>query len=175
MQDLSELGYPGYFIDRDMQIYVQTRAGDIRPVKYNTSSNGSVKVNMVRSDGKRTTIPVGTIVATLYVENHNPQFDDTVTYRDGDKQNYHPANLMWRPRWFAVEYHKQFERYSVDDEENPVYERETKLIFKNIMHACIYHGILYRQVLESIESTTPTYTSILFTTYPTGTTWAFYY
>ena len=52
---------------------------------------------------------VALLVANAFLEPHsNPQFD-TPVHLDGDRTNCDVNNLMWRPRWFAVKWHRQFD------------------------------------------------------------------
>jgi hypothetical protein len=85
---------------------------------------------------------------------------DTPINLDGDRFNCCLQNLMWRPRWFAVQYNRQFrERYDRPIEV-PLKAADTKEVFPNSLAAAIRYGLLERDVVLSIEHNTltwPTY------------------
>jgi hypothetical protein len=54
-------------------------------------------------------------VAVLVAEAFLPDYErtepfDTPIHLNGDKADCRAHNLMWRPFWFAVKYHRQFQR-----------------------------------------------------------------
>ena len=172
MIHLGEFGYPGYFIERDGAIY-RAKNKHWVPLKYYKNTNGLTVVNLIREDGKRTSVPVANLVGKAFLPGMT-KHDNTIINLNGDRSDNRVENLAWRPRWFANEYHKMFRDHSVDDEENPVIELETEFVFPNVMSACVHYGILFGDVLVSIETTLPSYGGPPRTTYPTGTSWAFH-
>jgi hypothetical protein len=166
---MAVIGYPDYVMDEEGLIFSREK---LVQIKYGLNNHGVVKVNLLRDDGKRTSVPVANLVARVFIDNPNPEINDSVIHMDGNRKNLHPANLRWRPRWFAIEYHKQFDDFI--DEDLPVIEVETGRVFGSAMSACIYYGLLYSQLMDSIISNDPDYNGIKFTTYPTLTNWRFY-
>lgn len=169
--DLGEIGYPGYLINGDGVLFKNVK-GTWLPVKIRYNNFGTVIVNIVREDGKRTTVPLANLVARAFLHRRNED-DNTLIHLNGVKDDCRASNLAWRPRWFANAYHRMFDKHDVDDEENYVQEIETGIVFENIMLACVRYGILFDDVLTSIETTLPTYPGEPRSTYPTGTTWRF--
>jgi len=84
---------------------------------------------------------------------------DTPIHLDGDTMNNHIDNLMWRPRWFAVKYQRQF------NEPHPsirgqIQDIETGYRFNDSWHAATTFGLLDKEIRESIIQRTyvwPTY------------------
>lgn len=94
------------------------------------------------------------LVATAFLEKPDPKkFSgfDTAVNLDGDRYNNHINNLMWRPRWFAVKYFRQFnqEISSIDD---PVQIVETGIAFASSWEAATTLGVLDREIAMSVMS-----------------------
>jgi NUMOD4 motif-containing protein len=87
---------------------------------------------------------VARLVANAFLEfpanPYHRQTFDTPINRDGDRTNNHIDNLLWRPRWFAVKYHQQFDRGW--DQGNRVRESMTVIDFDCVLSAAIEYGLL---------------------------------
>jgi hypothetical protein len=85
---------------------------------------------------------------------------DHVIQLDGDRSNCRADNLMWRPRWFAIRYHRQWRTphpYRVAD---PIYDVATELVYDGTAGVAITFGLLEKEILFSILNRTyvwPTY------------------
>lgn len=94
------------------------------------------------------------LVAKAFLPEPNAIFDTPIQL-DGDRTNCCVDNLMWRPRWYAVLYNRQFdERY-----DNPIYapvkaDNDTEVFPDSFEAACRY-GLLEREVVLSILNHTP--------------------
>jgi len=89
---------------------------------------------------------VARLVAERFLEtDYRPAFDTPINL-DGDRFNNEARNLMWRPRWFAIQYHKQFSE--------PIYSRRafvevnTEEYFADALAAAIHYGLLARDVIN---------------------------
>jgi len=89
-----------------------------------------------------------------------PITSDTPINKDGNRWNNHVENLIWRPRWFAIQYNKQF----LHPYDNPISVpiRDTKANVKYIdSFACaVANGLLEKDIVLSILNATytwPTY------------------
>lgn len=91
------------------------------------------------------------IVAKAFLpEPTNPNFDTPINV-DGDRRNNHVENLMWRPRWFAVKYHRQFkEGHQPRGYWHPIVEEESGDKFNDSMHAAVTFGLLSEEVMYSV-------------------------
>lgn len=71
---------------------------------------------------------------------------DTPINLDGDRTNNRSDNLAWRPRWFAIMYHKQFHNnergFNV-----PIYEVNTGEEFNTSWEAAIKYGLIDKEIL----------------------------
>lgn len=76
---------------------------------------------------------------------------DTPIHLDGDRLNSHVKNLMWRPRWFAVKYHLQFQQDGAGLN-RPVEIIETGETFKSSWDAATTLGVLDREIVFSVMS-----------------------
>jgi hypothetical protein len=106
---------------------------------------GIAKVGLFSSEGL-TSRSVAALVADAFLERDRPEFDTPIQL-DGDRTNCHIENLMWRPRWFAVKYHRQFyvEQFRFF-KPNPFFEIETEEVFEDYIKPCTTYGLHYRDV-----------------------------
>lgn len=79
-----------------------------------------------------------------------PSFDTPINL-DGDRLHCAADNLMWRPRWFAVHYHRQFilRRIGI---RAPIEDIDTEERFPNSWEAAIKFGLLDREVMSAVHS-----------------------
>lgn len=91
---------------------------------------------------------VALLVATAFLPKQPQQRDafDTPINLDGDRSNNHVINLMWRPRWFAVKYFRQFHSYQRGFDV-PIEEVNTGERFETSWEAAIKYGLLDREIL----------------------------
>ena len=83
---------------------------------------------------------VSKLVAEAFMVPHAFKAFDTLINKDGDRTNNHINNLIWRPRWFAMKYHRQFRQDWYNT--NPVEEVETEVLFSGVMPAAVEFGLL---------------------------------
>lgn len=147
--------FPGYSVCYD---------GKIRNDKFDrlmvTSTNqfGILQVGLMR-DGRQYKRSVVLIVAREFLDPPTPPTFNTPIQLDGDRTNCHIQNLMWRPRWFAVKYHQQFENGKRGFTE-PVMEVNTEEWFPNSWEAATKYGLLDREIMIATLNRTyvwPTY------------------
>ena len=70
---------------------------------------------------------------------------------DGDKHNLNSENIVWRPRWFAWKYSRQFTHPEVWYLFGPIQEIGGKL-YDTYLVASIANGILCEDIMESIHT-----------------------
>lgn len=90
------------------------------------------------------------LVAQAFVqcpEGYDYHIFDTPIHLDGDPTNNQAANLMWRPRWFAIKYKVQFQNPRVTS--NPIVETQSGDTFDTIWQAAQIYGLLERDVVAS--------------------------
>lgn len=106
-------------------------------VKTRQNAQGIVMVNLM-GDGRRHTRSVALLVAQTYLSPpRNPSYN-SIIFLDGDRSNCSALNLMWRPRWYAVRYHKMFEREPMNIS---VMIEDTGETFGTLREACMKYGL----------------------------------
>lgn len=126
-----------------------------REVKKSLTEYGVVKVGLFR-DGVQYTRSVKRLVAKYFVNGRTSIFD-TPMLLDGDENNIHHSNIVWRPRWFSCLYKSQF---PVD--EKFYYGRSIQNVttgqrYNNIFEVCVKEGLLLKDVAWSLETSQPTF------------------
>lgn len=91
------------------------------------------------------------LVAEAFILRPSFEFDTPINL-DGDRFNNRAANLLWRPRWFATQYFKQFHTYTRPCLDREVEVVETGEIFPTSWHAATALGALDRDIAMSIMS-----------------------
>lgn len=102
---------------------------------------------------------VSVLVASAFLTAARSLAFDTPINRDGDRFNNHVTNLLWRPRWYATEYFRQF-RIEHESIPRPVQEFKSEEVFDNSWEAALEFGLLDMEIVKSISNRTyawPTY------------------
>lgn len=144
--------FPGYSINPLGQV-VRDATGRLLVPRYN--QYGVPYVGLMR-EWQQCIRSLPRLVARAFLPRPSEIFDTPIQL-DGDPTNCRVDNLMWRPRWYAVLYKRQFdERYDnpIDVPVHAVNEREK---FPNSLVAASRYGLLEREVVLSILNRTPTW------------------
>jgi hypothetical protein len=96
---------------------------------------------------------VSRLVATTFLDGPEGAFDTPINL-DGDRFNNHVENLVWRPRWFAVKYNRQFKDL-LDGTLGPVQDLDTGEVFQDSFEAAKHSGLLEYDLVEAIRNETP--------------------
>lgn len=150
------------FPDYDVSDQGRVRNGQTgRIMKTRVNNQGYITVGLLK-DNKQHTRSVTKLVADAWLETpRNPEIFDTVIHRDGDRENARATNLMWRPRWYAIKYHKQFEYFRFHRKLTPmgftvpVKDLDTGEWFDNSSFCAIHYGLLETEVVLSITNQRP--------------------
>lgn len=148
MEEWHELEeFPDYAISSEGNVVNMKTRHDRRT---SVNQTGVVKVSLYQGN-VLSTRSVAVLVAEAFVEKHNDSFD-TIIHLNGDKHDCRSENLMWRPRWFAILFHRQFylERFhngyaQPQDIENV----ETGEVYRSIKEVCIREGLYFFDVHRS--------------------------
>jgi hypothetical protein len=118
------------------------------PVQY-----GIPTVGLTR-DGRQHRRSVPLLVANAWLP--YPQRDDfnTVIQLDGVRANCHVDNLMWRPRWFAIEFHKERIANPFPNWDRPIKLMETGEEFDTPSDCATYYGLLEKEIFLAILNKT---------------------
>lgn len=125
-----------------------------------TSPNqfGVVQVGLMK-DGVQYHRSVPLLVAKAFLPIKPGPFDTPINL-DGDRLNNHVENLVWRPRWFAVKYNRQF-RYPYEFHiSRPIVDIKTGVMSANSLECAKEYGLLEDEIVFAIINKTyvwPTY------------------
>lgn len=126
---------------------------------------GGLKVGLYQ-DGVQHTRSLKVLVAEAFVEHDIDPVStdvpfDTPILLDGDQENCHATNILWRPRWFAWQYSRQFSNPSFMTD-NPLYHKGPVIELDALGHVCGIHdsawkiattqGLLLHDVWTSINT-----------------------
>lgn len=121
---------------------------EVRMMKQHINQRGIVNVSFNRR-GQQYKRSVAVLVATAFVTTARSLAFDTPINRDGDRLNNNASNLLWRPRWYATEYFRQF-HLPWRGIEKPVQEFKTEEVFESSWHAAISLGLLDSEIVNSV-------------------------
>lgn len=143
-------GFPGYSINPLGQVVRDFTGRSLVP-RYN--EYGVPYVGLMR-EWQQCTRSLPRLVARAFLPPASEIFDTPIQL-DGDPTNCRVDNLMWRPRWYAVQYKRQFKKrydHAIDEPVHAVNERER---FSNSFAAACRYGLLEREVVLSVVNRTP--------------------
>ena len=146
-------GFPGYSINPLGQVS-RDSTGRLLVPRYN--QYGVPYVGLMR-EWQQCSRSLPRLVARAFLPSPSDIFDTPIQI-DGDRSNCRADNLMWRPRWYAVLYNRQFEgqRYDrpINEPVQAIHEQEK---FPNSLTAACRYGLLEREVVLSVVNRTPTW------------------
>jgi NUMOD4 motif len=119
---------------------------------------GVVQVGLMKN-GVQYHRSVPLLVAKAFLPIKQGPFDTPINL-DGDRLNNHVDNLVWRPRWFAVKYNRQFRFPSDLHISRPIVDLKTGEISINSMDCAKRYGLLEEEVVLAVMNKSyvwPTY------------------
>lgn len=148
-------GFPKYSVSRLGEV---RRDSSGRMMIYKVNQHNVVYVGLSRNK-RQYHRGVALLVANAFISSSYPSMDTPINL-NGDRYDNRVENLVWRPRWFAIQYNRQFR----DSYDNPIYipitDIETGEEYFNSFDCAIKNGLLERDVVLSIINRTyawPTY------------------
>lgn len=145
--------FPEYMVN-DLGEIVNMKSGGM-PIKHSQNLQGLPKITLVRDHQPMTRSPA-VLVAKAFVEPERPDFD-TVIHLNNDRLDCRASNLKWRPRWFAIAFHKQFHRDSMHIDTTPIEEIDSGDRYETPKHAVVDLGILYGDIVLSFTNESYTF------------------
>lgn len=138
--------FPMYMVHRDGTI----KHADTEYVRRPSSTQeGASKITLFKH-GRPYTRSHALIVAKAHLYNdHDPEIFDTPIHLDNDPMNNHVDNLMWRPRWFAVKYQRQYWNTEFRYAKLRVEDLQTNVVYDSLVEPCQTFGLLYIDILNS--------------------------
>lgn len=119
-----------------------------RDMKINPNTRGIPIVGMM-FNGTQYKRSVPLMVAQAFLESPIHESFDSVIHLDTDRDNCRASNLMWRPHWFVVQYHRQFHVTGALKFLKPLRCPETKEWFRDSAHMAMTYGLLERDIVSS--------------------------
>lgn len=138
--------FPNYSIREDGKIYNNLTGREVLP-SFNNSR--ILRVNILAPDGTRTNRSVALLVARTFLPRPTEP-EDTPIHKDGNYANVHVDNLAWRPRWYAIMYHRQFRRPHRIRITEPIMNTDTREVFDGSLEAATHYGVLEKDVIMNV-------------------------
>lgn len=136
--------FPDYAVSNEGEI-ANMKSG--MPRRTSINQQGIVKISLYKGR-ELITRSVAVLVADAFVEGKS-EFFDTPIHLDGDKTNCAASNLMWRPRWFAIRYHKQFFVEAFHRADVRIMDLDSGREFDSVKDACTTYGLYHNDVYRS--------------------------
>lgn len=124
-----------------------------RLVKPNYTTQGALKIALAK-DGQRYTRSLKVLVATAFVNGESATFDTPIQL-DGNQDNVRADNLMWRPRWFAWKYTRQFTDCDKYRDDNLYLHLRSGVFYKSMYEVGVTYGVLFKDVQRHIWYNVP--------------------
>lgn len=141
--------FPGYKISDWGKVMSEKTNSLITPTK---KATGYYMVGLMKS-GIQTKRSLPLLVSNAFLSRPPEEAFNTPIHLDGNRANCHWRNLMWRPRWFSLQYMRQFDdghlTYGM-----PIADMETGERFPTSMDAAMTHGLLDSEILLSMHHRT---------------------
>lgn len=138
-------GFDNYYISNQGRVRNENRG---RLVKMSLTGHGVVKVGLVR-EGTQYTRSVKVLVADAFVEGRSELFD-TPMHLDSDQLNNTSDNLVWRPRWFAWKYTRQFTQADYYKPLGAILDTDDKTVYEDVIKAAVKNGLLFYDIARSV-------------------------
>ena len=128
--------FPGYSVSDQGRI----RADKFeRILSLNENQYGVVQVGLMRK-GRQYHRSVPLLVAKAFLEPVGGPFDTPINL-DGDRRNNRLENLLWRPRWFAIKYNRQFRYPYPNSIIAPIIDLKTDEVSANSLECAMRYGL----------------------------------
>jgi hypothetical protein len=129
-----------------------------RILSLNDNQFGVLQVGLMR-DGTQFHRSVPLLVAKAFIPRESEPFDTPINL-DGNRHNNCVENLVWRPRWFAIRYNRQFRYQYLNTINRKIIDLKTREVYKNSFECAQKNGLLEQDLVLSIINRTyvwPTY------------------
>lgn len=118
-----------------------------RYMLFQQNQHGNVHVGLM-CGGVQCKRSVPLLVARAFVPRHPQEAFDTPINLNGDRWDNAADNLVWRPRWFALKYHQQFQEpprgFDV-----PIVEVKSGEVFDTSWIAATKYGLLDSEIVTA--------------------------
>lgn len=123
-----------------------------RIMRLSINQQGIVKIGLI-PEGSHTpkTYSVARLVAHYFLDPPRSEAFDTPIHLNGNRTDCRADNLMWRPRWFAVVFHRQFQD-PIKEFAQPIICLDTDEIFDNCREPAMRYGVLESEVFSDVTN-----------------------
>lgn len=128
-------GFPDYAINEYGEIMNEWSG---RVLHARPNNQGFMMVNLIRNK-KSSTRSVAMLVAEAFLDSPRNEAYNSIIHLNGDRSDCRAINLMWRPRWFSIRYHKMFEELPT---RVSVWIPETGETFSSLRELCTTYGLI---------------------------------
>lgn len=142
-------GFPKYSVNSLGQVRHDRTGHLLHP---QTNQRGMPYMVLMR-ESRHASRSLALLVARAFLPPLSEAFDTPINL-DGDRFNCAVSNLAWRPRWFALQYHRQFKERYFNPILVPIKNLDTGEEFPDGLEACIRYGLLERDLFLSIANQT---------------------
>lgn len=149
--------FPGYGISNWGRVSNDSAGG--RLLTQVPNQQGILQVGLVKREpgsvgpGKQFKRSVALLVAKAFLPDPPEHWSSpTPIHRDGDKTHNHLDNLDWRPRWFAISYHQQFDTELFHKAEGELEVVQTGEQFDSPREAAVKYGILVKDLVIDVTN-----------------------
>ncbi len=143
------LGFPGYSVSTLGHVRNDKTE---RILETNLNQYDVLFVGLMR-DGVQYHRSVAKLVARAFVEKDFLAFDTPINL-NGDRTDCRAENLVWRPRWFAIRYNRQFQERSLLSFPNKLRNTKTGEVLDNSWACAIKYGLLERDLVLAVVNKT---------------------
>lgn len=146
----------------DFPLYLISDCGRVMNVetrhilKETVNPAGIVKVGLVAYAGKQHQRSIKVLVAQNFVDGRTTIFN-TPMQLDGNPYNNRADNIVWRPRWFAWKYKRQFAEISALHTKGPIVDKESGDCYTDVFEAATRNGLLVSDLYLAIQREAPTF------------------
>jgi hypothetical protein len=147
-QWLPLLGYPGYEVSDQGRVR-SLRSDCILSVSRQRKGRPSVALTIDHPTQVRRGLAL--LVISTFLPSPRVDFT-TPIHLDGDLMNCRLNNLVWRPRWFAMQHTKQFTENH--PETSAIRNIDTGQVYKDVWEVVFTFGVLHNDVVKSVINKT---------------------
>lgn len=148
--------FPQYLVSNHGNVQNQKTGTILKPTKNN---RGHAKVHLM-GYGRAHTRQVNHLVALTFLPKPPREDFISVIHLNGNFMDCVADNLMWRPRFFVVRYHRQFDTPMWKRVKVPLIEINEKKEYKSAQQAAMENGLVLTELLSAAYNKTfvwPTY------------------
>jgi hypothetical protein len=139
-------GFPKYRVSNYGRVKRDDRE---HPVGVHVNQQGIAYVSLMNGT-EQVHRALARLVAKAFLTQKNDAFDTPINL-DGDRLHCHADNLEWRPRWFAIQYHMQFNNRWHNPIESPLRDMDTGEVYDNSWTVVTTFGLLEKDVVLSVD------------------------